>query len=140
MFQAFFSTSTAGFAQPHLRGCWVSTVKRFVCQSALHHCLYNLVSTKADRETNFKMSAITPSQVKAKIEAGIPDAQVQVMDLTGTGDHYKAVVISAAFAGKSLVQQHQLVYGCVRAEMASEAIHALALETHTPEAWKVANP
>jgi stress-induced morphogen len=86
------------------------------------------------------MSAITPSQVKAKIEAGIPDAQVQVMDLTGGGDHYKAVVISSAFAGKSLVQQHQLVYGCVRAEMASEAIHALALETHTPEAWKVANP
>jgi stress-induced morphogen len=107
---------------------------------SINHCLYNLVSTKADLETNFKMSAITPSQVKAKIEAGIPDAQVQVMDLTGGGNHYKAVVISAAFAGKSLVQQHQLVYGCVRAEMASEAIHALALETHTPEAWKVANP
>jgi stress-induced morphogen len=85
------------------------------------------------------MSAITPSQVKAKIEAGIPDAQVQIVDLKGTGDHYKAVVISAQFAGKSLVQQHQLVYGTVSEALASGAIHALALETHTPEGWQATN-
>ena len=68
------------------------------------------------------MSAITPSQVKASIEAGIPESIVQITDLTGGGDHYQAVVVSAQFAGKSLIQQHQLVY--------------LALKTYTPETWQ----
>jgi acid stress-induced BolA-like protein IbaG/YrbA len=85
------------------------------------------------------MSAITPSQVKAQIEAGLPGAIVQITDLTGGGDHYQAVVISDRFAGKSLIQQHQLVYGTVREAMASEAIHALALKTYTPETWQAAN-
>lgn len=85
------------------------------------------------------MSAITPSQVKAQIEAGIPGAIVQITDLTGGGDHYQAVVISDRFAGKSLIQQHQLVYGTVREAMANEAIHALALKTYTPETWQAAN-
>jgi acid stress-induced BolA-like protein IbaG/YrbA len=85
------------------------------------------------------MSAITPSQVKAQIEAGLPGAVVQITDLTGGGDHYQAVVISDLFAGKSLIQQHQLVYGTVREAMASEAIHALALKTYTPETWQAAN-
>jgi stress-induced morphogen len=82
------------------------------------------------------MSAITPSQVKESIEAGIPEAIVQVTDLTGGGDHYQAVVVSSQFAGKSLIQQHQLVYGTVREAMASGAIHALALKTYTPETWQ----
>jgi acid stress-induced BolA-like protein IbaG/YrbA len=82
------------------------------------------------------MSAITPTQVKAAIEAGIPDAIVKITDLTGGGDHYQAVVVSSVFAGKSPIQQHQLVYGTVRAEMASGAIHALALKTYTPETWQ----
>jgi acid stress-induced BolA-like protein IbaG/YrbA len=78
---------------------------------------------------------IAPTEVEAMILAGIPDAQVQVTDLTGTKDHYQAVVVSAQFAGKSLIQQHQLVYGAVKEAMASEAIHALALKTFTPESW-----
>jgi acid stress-induced BolA-like protein IbaG/YrbA len=82
------------------------------------------------------MSAITPSQVKATIEAGIPEAIVQITDLTGGGDHYQAVVISSQFEGKSLIQQHQLVYGAVSEAMASGAIHALALKTYTPETWQ----
>ncbi len=85
------------------------------------------------------MSAITPSQVKATIEAGIPDAIVQITDLTGTGDHYQAVVISDRFVGKSLVQQHQLVNGAVKEALASGAIHALALKTYTPDAWQAVN-
>ena len=85
------------------------------------------------------MCAYTPSQVKAAIEAGIPGAIVQITDLTGGGDHYQAVVVSDLFAGKSLIQQHQLVYSTVRAEMASEAIHALALKTYTPETWQATN-
>lgn len=78
---------------------------------------------------------ITPDQVSAMIKAGLPDADVQVQDLTGGGDHYQVVVVSSKFAGCSLVQQHQLVYGAVREAMSSEAIHALALKTYTPEDW-----
>jgi acid stress-induced BolA-like protein IbaG/YrbA len=78
---------------------------------------------------------ITPDQVNAMIKAGLPDASVEVQDLTGGGDHYQVVVVSSQFAGLSLVQQHQLVYGAVREAMSSEAIHALALKTYTPDDW-----
>lgn len=81
---------------------------------------------------------ISPEQVEALIKAEIPDAQVQVQDLTGGGDHLQAIVISSQFEGKSLVKQHQLVYGALNQAMATEAIHALALKTYTPEAWKAA--
>jgi acid stress-induced BolA-like protein IbaG/YrbA len=79
---------------------------------------------------------MTPANVEATIQAGIADATVQATDLTGGGDHYKAIVVSAQFAGKSLVQQHQLVYGTVKEIMASGELHALTLETFTPEAWR----
>ncbi|NEO84522.1 MAG: BolA family transcriptional regulator [Spirulina sp. SIO3F2] len=72
-------------------------------------------------------------QVESLIKAKLPDAQVTVEDLTGGGDHLQATVISAAFTDKSLVQQHQLVYGALQAELASEAIHALALKTSAPQ-------
>lgn len=78
---------------------------------------------------------ITPDQVSAMIQAGLPDASVQVQDLTGGGDHYQVVVVSSQFEGRSLVQQHQLVYKAVREAMSSEAIHALALKTYTPDDW-----
>lgn len=78
---------------------------------------------------------ISPDQVETMIKAGLPDAQVQVEDLTGGGDHYQVTVVSSEFEGRSLVQQHQLVYGAVREAMSTEAIHALALKTYTPEAW-----
>lgn len=82
---------------------------------------------------------VSPSQVEAMIKAGIADAQVQVQDLTGGGDHYQVVVVSSQFAGKSLVQQHQLVYRAVNQAMASDAIHALALKTYTPDEWASAS-
>jgi acid stress-induced BolA-like protein IbaG/YrbA len=79
---------------------------------------------------------ISPSQVEAMIRAGLPDAQVQIQDLTGGGDHYQVTVVSSQFEGKGLVQQHQLVYGTVRQAMSSEAIHALSLKTYTPQTWE----
>jgi acid stress-induced BolA-like protein IbaG/YrbA len=82
---------------------------------------------------------ISPDQVETLIKAELPDAQVQVQDLTGGGDHLQAIVVSSAFEGKSLVKQHQLVYGALQQELATEAIHALALKTYTPEAWKATN-
>ena len=71
---------------------------------------------------------VHPDQVKAAITLAMPDAQVEVEDLTGGGDH----LISASFDGLTRVRQHQLVYGALRQELASEAIHALALQTSTP--------
>lgn len=79
---------------------------------------------------------ISPQQVEEMIKAEIPDAQVQVQDLTGGGDHYQVTVVSPQFEGKGLVQQHQLIYGALRQAMSSEAIHALALKTYTPQAWQ----
>jgi stress-induced morphogen len=75
---------------------------------------------------------VHPDQVKAAITLAMPDAQVEVEDLTGGGDHLQVTVISAAFDGLTKVRQHQLVYGALRQELASEAIHALALQTSTP--------
>ena len=74
-----------------------------------------------------------PDQVKAAITQALPDAGVDVEDLTGGGDHLQVKVVSRAFAGLSRVKQHQLVYGALRSELASEAIHALALQTSTPD-------
>lgn len=75
---------------------------------------------------------VQPDQVKAAIVAALPDAVVSVDDLTGGGDHLQVSVVSTAFAGLSRVKQHQLVYGALRRELATEAIHALALQTSLP--------
>jgi acid stress-induced BolA-like protein IbaG/YrbA len=82
---------------------------------------------------------ISPQQVEEMIKAGLPDAQVQVQDLTGGGDHYQVTVVSSQFADKRLVQQHQLVYSALQQALSSEAIHALALKTYSPAAWQAAN-
>lgn len=74
-------------------------------------------------------------QVESLIKIHLPDAQVKVEDLTGGGDHLQATVVSAAFAGQTRVKQHQMVYRALQEQLASEAIHALALKTYTPENW-----
>lgn len=79
---------------------------------------------------------VTLEQVETMIKNQLPDAQVKVQDLTGGGDHLEAIVISSEFEGKTRVKQHQMVYGALQNEMASEAIHALALKTYTPNAWE----
>ena len=66
------------------------------------------------------------------IREGLPDAQVTIEDLRGDGDHYAAHVVSAAFKGKTRVQQHQMVYQALRGRMGNE-LHALALQTSAPE-------
>jgi stress-induced morphogen len=71
-------------------------------------------------------------EIERLIKARIPDAQVTIRDLAGDGDHYAATVISEAFRGKSRVQQHQVVYEALRAEMGGK-LHALALQTGIPE-------
>ncbi len=77
-------------------------------------------------------------QVKELIISGLPDAQVEVIDTTGTKDHFSAVVVSEDFIGKSMVQQHQMVYKTLGKYLTNE-IHALQLKTMTPEQWKENN-
>ena len=73
----------------------------------------------------------TNSKVKSLITKKLPDSKVIVENLKGN-DHLQVTVISSTFNGLSLVKQHQLVYSALKEELASEAIHALALKTETP--------
>jgi stress-induced morphogen len=69
--------------------------------------------------------------LEAALREGFPDAQIQVEDLAGDGDHYRARIVSAAFKGVPRVKQHQLVYAALKGKMGGE-LHALALETSAP--------
>lgn len=76
------------------------------------------------------------SAIKEFIESRLADSEAHV---DGDGRHFEAVVISDQFAGKTLIQQHQLVYGVIKEEMADDSIHALSLKTYTVDAWRQAN-
>ncbi len=73
-----------------------------------------------------------PDDIAARIRSALPDAVVTLEDLTGTKDHWKARVISSAFAGKSLVERHRMVMHALAAELKGP-IHALSLEVLTPD-------
>ena len=72
--------------------------------------------------------AMSANDLEVLLKAAFTDADIQIQDLAGDGDHYKAVIRSAAFAGKSRVAQHQMVYAALKGRMGGE-LHALALET-----------
>jgi acid stress-induced BolA-like protein IbaG/YrbA len=74
---------------------------------------------------------INPEQIKTWIEGGMTCDHVEVR---GDGHHFEAVIVSAAFRGKPRVQQHQLVYAALGERMREE-IHALSMQTYTPEDW-----
>jgi len=75
--------------------------------------------------------AMAASEIAALIEAALPDARVTIEDLAGDGNHYRALVASAAFAGKSRVQQHKMVYDALGGRMGGE-LHALQVVTSVP--------
>lgn len=75
--------------------------------------------------------AMAAAELEAMIKEAFPDAEVSIQDLRGDGDHYAATVVSAAFKGKSRVQQHQMVYAALKGKMGGQ-LHALALETKVP--------
>ena len=79
---------------------------------------------------------VTPSQIKQYIESALECEHVEV---SGDGRHFEAVIVSDAFRGKNKVQQHQLVYGALGDRMREE-IHALSMQTLTPEAWQQQRP
>ena len=73
----------------------------------------------------------TADDIKTRIESGIPDARAEVEDWTGGGDHFRATVVSSAFAGLSRIQQHKLVMDVFAGEIGGP-IHALSVQTKTP--------
>lgn len=79
---------------------------------------------------------ISPDEIRSTLEKALPGSTIRVDDLTGGGDHFQVWIISSAFEGKSLIDQHQMVYGALREALGSERIHALALKTYTPEQWE----
>jgi acid stress-induced BolA-like protein IbaG/YrbA len=72
---------------------------------------------------------VTPESIRSSIEAGLACERVEVV---GDGQHFQALVVSAAFAGKSRIQRHQLVYAALGERMREE-VHALSMKTLTPE-------
>jgi stress-induced morphogen len=76
------------------------------------------------------MSAV---ELETAIRELLPDAEVTIEDLAGDGDHYRATIVSAAFHGKTRLQQHQMIYRALGERMGG-ALHALALSTSSPSA------
>ena len=76
--------------------------------------------------------AMAAAEIERFIKEALPDASIEIRDLAGDGNHYAATVRSAAFKGKSRVQQHQMVYGSLKGRMGGE-LHALALTTSVLE-------
>lgn len=74
-----------------------------------------------------------PNEIKALIEAGLPDAEVQVMSEDNT--HYATLVVAESFAGKRPIARHQLVYRCLGTLMGN-AIHAMSIRAYTPDEWR----
>jgi stress-induced morphogen len=78
---------------------------------------------------------MTPDQLKARLESLAPGTQAEVNDMTGTMDHYQATIVSQAFAGKMMIDQHRLVFDLFKKEVDSGEVHALTLKTYTPEQY-----
>lgn len=74
--------------------------------------------------------------IASLIKTGIPDCEVEV---DGDGTHFTAIIVSDVFAGKNMVQQHQVVYKALGDKMGTD-IHALSIQTYTPEQWKKKSP
>jgi len=74
---------------------------------------------------------IAQQDLETILKEGFPDAEIHIDDLAGDGDHYRARIVSKAFAGLPRVKQHQLVYAALKGKMGGE-LHALALETAAP--------
>ena len=74
---------------------------------------------------------MSQTDLEAALREGFPDAEIAIEDLAGDGDHYRARIVSKAFAGLPRVRQHQLVYAALKGKMGGE-LHALALETSAP--------
>ncbi len=79
---------------------------------------------------------MSATEIETLIRAGFPEAMlVRVIDEVGDNNHFGALVVAPAFAGRTLVERHQLVYASLKGAMA-DRVHALAIKTYTPEEWE----
>lgn len=79
---------------------------------------------------------LDPKMLEARLKQTLPEADIQIRDTTGTGDHFEARIVAAEFEGKSMIDQHRLVYAPLQDLLASGELHALALKTYSPTQWK----
>lgn len=78
---------------------------------------------------------VDKDMLEQRIRAGIPGVDlITIEDMTGTADHWRAVVVSSFFEGKSRIEQHQAIYAAL-GELMAGPVHALSLSTYTPAAW-----
>ncbi len=82
---------------------------------------------------------LSPDWIRERVLIALPGAEVEVIDTTGTNDHFEARVVSEKFVGLPMVRQHQLVYAPLKDVLATGELHALALKTFTPEQWAKVN-
>ena len=76
------------------------------------------------------------TELKNRIETLAPGTRVEVTDLTGTEDHWQALIVSSAFQGKSMIEQQRMVMGILKSEIDSNEVHALTMKTYTPEQYE----
>ena len=81
---------------------------------------------------------IEPEEIARKLKVDLPGAQVDVTDLTGTEDHYRVTIVAPQFEGKTMLNQHRMIYEILHNDMEAHGggIHALSLATYTPEQWQ----
>ncbi len=79
---------------------------------------------------------ITPEEIKETLSKALPVTLVETQDLTGGGDHWQVIIVSAAFEGKGLLEQHRIVNEALKEPLGDQRIHALALKTYSPAQWE----
>ena len=82
---------------------------------------------------------MTPEQIQVRLQDLGPGTQAQVTDLTGTQNHYQAVIVSPAFEGKMMMEHHRMVFGLFKSEVDSGELHALTLKTYSPSQFEKRN-
>jgi len=79
---------------------------------------------------------ISPDEIKQTLSTALPVSLVETQDLTGGGDHWQVIIVSAAFDGKGLLEQHRMVNEILKEPLADQRIHALSLKTYSPAQWE----
>jgi acid stress-induced BolA-like protein IbaG/YrbA len=79
---------------------------------------------------------ITPEEIKQTLSQALPVEVVETQDLTGGGDHWQVIIVSSAFDGKGLLEQHRMVNDVLKDPLADQRIHALSLKTYSPAQWQ----
>lgn len=79
---------------------------------------------------------ITPEEIKQTLSKALPVSLIETQDLTGGGDHWQVIIVSPAFEGKGLIEQHRMVNDALKEPISDQRIHALALKTYSPAQWE----